>query len=446
MPGEPTSVDVLDGFALVAVNTSESYTEPSGALLVVDIASREVVAEHDLGGQPDAIDISADGTYAAIAIENERDEDLGDGGLPQLPPGHLSIVDLEGEPAEWKVRNVDLAGVAEVAPEDPEPEYVAINGRNEVAVTMQENNHIAVVDLATGIVRNHFSAGSTTVKGVDTVKNGRIDPSGTVHAPREPDAVAWLDDDTLGTADEGDWQGGSRTWTAFDAATGDVVFSSGNQLEDLAIRHGQYPEGRAGKKGVEPEGIAVATYGGRRFAFVGLERANLVAVYDVTDAHAPKLVHGVPTGVGPEGLLPVPQRNLLVVASEEDSAGDGVRSSLATYRLTSAAREVQLRRNAAAPSIVSGGDIGFGALSGLSAVPGDGDRVVAVSDNAYRPSTIVIVNAASMPAKLESELIVTRDGEPAEYTSKESRRPKTAIGLCLRETHPARRISSCAPT
>lgn len=308
MPGEPTSVDVLDGFTLVAVNTSESYTEPSGALLVVDIASREVVAEHDLGGQPDAIDISSDGTYAAIAIENERDEDLGDGGLPQLPPGHLSIVDLEGEPAEWKVRNVDLAGVAEVAPEDPEPEYVAINGRNEVAVTMQENNHIAVVDLATGIVRNHFSAGSTTVKGVDTVKNGRIDPSGTVHAPREPDAVAWLDDDTLGTADEGDWQGGSRTWTAFDAATGDVVFSSGNQLEDLAIRHGQYPEGRAGKKGVEPEGIAVATYGGRRFAFVGLERANLVAVYDVTDAHAPKLVHGVPTGVGPEGLLPVPQR------------------------------------------------------------------------------------------------------------------------------------------
>ena len=38
MDGEPTSVTVIGGKAYVAVNTSESFTNPSGKLVVVDIA------------------------------------------------------------------------------------------------------------------------------------------------------------------------------------------------------------------------------------------------------------------------------------------------------------------------------------------------------------------------------------------------------------------------
>lgn len=412
--GEPTSVDVLGELALVAVNTSESYTEPSGKLVVVDIAEHKILAEHELGGQPDSVDISPDGRYAAIAIENERDEDAGDGGLPQPPAGYLSVVDIQGAPSGWTLRAVELTGVAEVSPQDPEPEYVAINEHNQVAVTMQENNHIAVIDLASGEVRADFSAGETTVDGVDTVTDGTIDPSGSVTAAREPDSVAWLDEHTIATADEGDWHGGSRTWTAFDARSGEVVYSSGAELEQLAINQGQYPEKRAGKKGVEPEGLAVATYGRHKYAFVGLERANLVAVYDVTMPRKPRLVQGLPTGVGPEGLLPVPQRNLLVVAAEEDSADDAVRSSLATYRLTNASLSGQLRRNAAAPSIVSDG-LGFGALSGLSALPGDDAHVVAVGDNAYRPSALLRVDVGKLPAVVESSQVITKDGQPAVY-------------------------------
>jgi hypothetical protein len=40
---------------------------------------------------------------------------------------------------------VDLTGLADVAPEDPEPEFVSINGEGEIVVTLQENNHIVVV-------------------------------------------------------------------------------------------------------------------------------------------------------------------------------------------------------------------------------------------------------------------------------------------------------------
>ncbi|AXB46399.1 esterase-like activity of phytase family protein [Amycolatopsis albispora] len=411
MPGEPTSVDIRDGLALVAVNTSESFTAPSGVLQVVDLASRQVVATHELGGQPDSIDISPDGRYAAIAVENERDEDVNDGALPQPPAGFLAIADLTGAPADWSVRRTELTGLAAVAPEDPEPEYVSINSRNEVAVTLQENNHLVVADLATGAVRRHFSAGVATVDGVDTVEDGRIDPRGVVTAPREPDAVGWLDDRTLATADEGDYQGGSRTWTAFDARSGEVVFSSGADLENLAIRQGQYPEGRAENKGVEPEGLAVATYGEHRYAFVGLERANLVAVYNVDNPRKPRLVQGLPTGVGPEGLLPIPARGALVVSAEEDSADDKVRSSLSRYQLTSEPLASSLQRNEGAPSITSRG-IGFGALSGLSA---DGRHLAAVTDDAYTPSRILTVDVNRAPATVLREKVVTKDGQPVSY-------------------------------
>ena len=71
--GEPTSVSVKGGYALVAVNTSPDFVSPSGSLLVVDIATKTIYRTIDLGGQPDSVAISPDKDYAAIAIENERD-------------------------------------------------------------------------------------------------------------------------------------------------------------------------------------------------------------------------------------------------------------------------------------------------------------------------------------------------------------------------------------
>ncbi|NYI05641.1 esterase-like activity of phytase family protein [Allostreptomyces psammosilenae] len=424
MGGEPTSVDVIGNrWALVAVNTSESFTRPSGVLRVVDLTTRTVVADHDLGGQPDSVDLSPDGRYAAIAVENERDEDAGDGGLPQAPGGWLAVLDVTGpSPDRWSVRRVALDGLAEIAPGDPEPEYVSVNARHQAVVTLQENNHIAVVDLPTGRVVRHFSAGTAHVTGVDTVTDGAVRPDGEVTAAREPDGVAWLDDHYVATADEGDWRGGSRTWTVFDTRTGTVVWDSGAELEDLAIRYGQYPEDRAGKKGVEPENIAVATFHGTRYAFVGLERANLVAVYDVDDPRRPRLVQGLPAGVAPEGLLPLPGRDALVVSAEEDSAEDAVRSSLTTYRWTRASLPNAAARNQAAPTIVSadgpgGAPVGFGALSGLTGLPGrgNGDTLVAVTDNAYAPTRLLTVDTTATPAVVTGEVPVTRDGAPASY-------------------------------
>ena len=140
MGGEPTSVTVLGAHAIVAVNTSPSFVAPTGKLVVVDIATRKAVAEIAVPGQPDSIAASRDGKYLAVVIENERDESLGNGAPPQLPGGSLVIVDVAGAPSTWKTRNVDLTGIATLYPNDPEPEYVAINDDNVAVVTLQENN------------------------------------------------------------------------------------------------------------------------------------------------------------------------------------------------------------------------------------------------------------------------------------------------------------------
>ena len=155
--GEPTSVAVAGGKVLAGVNTSESKAKPSGNLTVIDLAGRTIEKTCDLGGQPDFVAVSKDGAFAAIAIENERDEEINDGEIPQLPAGNLKIVPLSaGVPDCDGIKTVDLTGIAAVAPEDPEPEFVAFNDRNEIAVTLQENNHVAIVDAASGKIVAQF--------------------------------------------------------------------------------------------------------------------------------------------------------------------------------------------------------------------------------------------------------------------------------------------------
>ena len=205
--GEPTSVAVAGGKVLAGVNTSESKAKPSGNLTVIDLAGRTIEKTCDLGGQPDSVAVSKDGAFAAIAIENERDEEINDGEIPQLPAGNLKIVPLSaGVPDCDGIKTVDLTGIAAVASEDPEPEFVAFNDRNEIAVTLQENNHVAIVDAASGKIVAQFPAGSVTLEKVDTKKDGNISFDGTVKdVAREPDAVKWLDNDRLVVANEGDY-------------------------------------------------------------------------------------------------------------------------------------------------------------------------------------------------------------------------------------------------
>lgn len=409
LPGEPTSVAVSGNIALVAVNESEDYVNVAGDLIAVDIATQEIVATCALGGQPDSI-ATGEG-FVAIAIENERDEDLNDGVIPQLPAGNLTLVDLdEGVPVCDTLSTVDLTGLADVAPSDPEPEFVAINGTS-VVITIQENNHLVVVDQATGEVTASFSAGAVDLTMIDTEEEGVIRPVESVAGlVREPDAVKWLDDAHFVTANEGDYEGGSRGFTIFNV-DGSIIYDSGSDLEHLAMRLGHYPEERSGNKGAEPEGIEVATFGDTPMVFVGLERAGLIAVYDATDPAAPVHQQVIPAGIGPEGLLAIPSRDLFVVANEADLVEDnGARSSVMIYRLDDG--------DAAYPTIQSADDMGapipFAALSGLAAHPSDASTLFAVSDSFLTEAAIYRIDASEMPGTITERLVVSMDGTPVE--------------------------------
>jgi len=256
--GEPTSVGIKGDYALVAhVNPDSTFVEPNGTLLVIQISTQEVVQSFDLGGQPDSVAVSPSGRYAAIAIENERDEDLGEGRPPQLPAGFLVIMDIEdASPDNWSMRTVNLTGIADLYPEDPEPEFVNFNTNDEVAVTLQENNHVVIVDAASGDIVSDFSMGSENLTEIDILENDLIELTGSqTNRKREADAIVYIDEDIVATADEGDLDGGSRGFTIFQE-DGTVLFAPGSTLEHEVISAGHYPEGRSENKGCEPEAIA----------------------------------------------------------------------------------------------------------------------------------------------------------------------------------------------
>ena len=415
--GEPTSVAVAGGYALAAVNTSTDFVNTSGLLQIIDIGSRAIVRDIGLGGQPDSIAVSPDGQYAVVVIENERDEDLGSGGPPQLPAGFAVIVSLNGDPSQWQTQDIVLTGIATLFPDDPEPEYVDINADNKAIISLQENNHLIIVDLASGTIDDHWNAGTVSLEGIDVLENDLIQLDGELlDLPREPDAVTWIGNGLIATADEGDLNGGSRGFTIFEA-DGSVAYSSRNSLERLTVRLGHYPEDRSENKGNEPEGVEFGSYGRDRFLFVGSERSSVIFVYRVQlrrergDGHGLlarlQLVQVLPAGVGPEGLLAIPSRDLFVAAAEVDDRGAKIRSSITIYQLD--------RQHPTYPTILSANPrrrapIAWGALSALAGDPIAPDTMYTAYDSFYRQSRIFQIDTRYPPARIRRE-IVLRDGD-----------------------------------
>ena len=409
MGGEPTSVATLDRYALVAVNTRSDFVNPTGDLAVVDLRTRAIVRRIPLAGQPDSVALSPDGRYAAIVIENERDEDENDGLIPQLPAGTLQVLELHRLfRADPGLKTVDLTGIATVAPGDPEPEYVDINRRNEAVVSLQENNHLAIVDLRNAVVKRDFEAGSVDLVAIDNTEddlgpqgNGVISLVESITRRREPDAVQWIDDDTFATANEGDYEdedgveGGGRGFTLFNSR-GWVEHESGAAFEHEIVRAGHYPEARSENKGNEPEGLEVARLGGREYLFVGSERANAVGVYDMS-RRTPRFLHVLPTGIGPEGIKAIPKRGLLAVSAETDGAVEGfaIRPIVTLYELDDRPDY---------PMLLSGDEGGLPipwvAMSGLAGDPRDRDTLWAVSDSILAQAYMYEVDVDDRPARI----------------------------------------------
>jgi hypothetical protein len=300
---------------------------------------------------------------------------------------------------------------------------VDINQSNQAVVTLQENNHLVVVDLAKLRIVTHFSAGTVSLTQIDARRAGSGVPNtialtdSIVNVRREPDAVTWVGD-RIATANEGDLvqvpmagqsaQGGSRGFTLFDL-DGSVAYDSGNSFEHLAVRMGHYPERRSNSKGTEPESILSAKFAAGQLLIVGSERGSFAAVYRIGKDGQPAFMQLLPAPLGPEGLLAIPHRNLLITSGENDTAPYGVRSTIQIYRLRPG--------DPTYPQLVSGDEsidgaeptpIPWSALSGMTEIPGERNRVQAVWDSFYTPTRVFTIDISQRPAVVTDALTVQR--------------------------------------
>ena len=408
LTGEPTSVAVKGNYAAVGVNTSADYINTSGVLAVIDVASKTIVRTIDLGGQPDSVAFSPDGNYIVVAIENERDEDLGEGIPPQMPAGYVVVIDSSNsDPSSWTKDIIDVTDLEGVGiPEDPEPEFVSVNEDNIAVVTMQENNAIVLIDLETKTVIRSFSAGTVDLENIDTEEEGVIDQTSSLtNVPREPDGVVWISNNVFVTADEGDMDGGSRGFTVF-SKWGKVLYSSGSFMDQYAASIGRYPEDRSGNKGVEPENVAYGQFGNKKILFVNAERANLSFVYDIKNPRKPRFLQVLPTSVGPEGGLAIPSRDLYIVACEKDDRGSAFRATLSIFQYGFDKPSYPTLKSWMKSRKGKGIPIPFGAMSGLSPSANKKKKHVlyAIEDSFYAESRIFKINTKKWPYMVQDAM------------------------------------------
>lgn len=156
------SVAVMNGLVAAAVE-NEVSTE-AGSIVVFD-ADGNFLKQFAAGVLPDMITFSPDGTKILTANEGEPDDDyLID------PEGSVTIVDLSAgldnatttqvtfeayndKKASLLNKGIRIFGPNASVAQDLEPEYIAVSGDNSTAfVGLQENNAVAVIDIATAKV------------------------------------------------------------------------------------------------------------------------------------------------------------------------------------------------------------------------------------------------------------------------------------------------------
>ncbi|MDA0138514.1 hypothetical protein [Solirubrobacter deserti] len=318
-----TSVNVTPDGRHLLVTQKASGTLQVSRLSVFDARTLAPLVTWPLAGQPDGVAISPDGQWALIAIENE----------PAGVQGELARVRLEGtDPADWEINGIaiDATDPALANPNDLQPEFIDIRPDNTAVVTLQENNAVAVVDIPGNAITDIWSAGRTDNQLSDRNRTpNRIaftDPltdrqDATLGAPREPDAIGLLPGgEHVILANEGEAGLGGRSFTIH-ALDGTLVYDSKERVEKYLADRGLYPDDRSTSHGAEFEGVDVGTYGRTTVAAIGAERGDAVVFVDVTDPTQPKLMQALPSGGEPEGILAVPQRNLLLTVDAGNPRG-----------------------------------------------------------------------------------------------------------------------------
>ncbi|PEE40759.1 choice-of-anchor I domain-containing protein [Bacillus pseudomycoides] len=336
---EVTSVTVTpDGkYALAAFRTGDNlYYANKGQVAVVDLAAQRVVKTYEVGVGPDSVALTADGRTLIICNEDEENDpnDENEVNMKKAKrPGSISMITfpdgdvMRGEHVELPIYMSNVSNGA-IYKHDPQPEYVAISPKGDkAAVTLQENNAVAIVNIAEKRIENIFGLGTTTHKA-DLKKDGTVSFQDEITARLEPDGVTW---DPSGrfliTANEGDLgknefkdgvKSGGRNISVWGQA-GSLVYDSMNLIDEKVAAVGLYPDSRSENRGSEVENVATGMIKGNPILAVAAERANAVLFFDITIPMFPVYIGLAPSaGAAPEGIHKVNGRDLFVSADEVD--------------------------------------------------------------------------------------------------------------------------------
>lgn len=282
--GQPNSVAWKNGVIAIAVEGED--TDSPGSVVILDGDWQEDF-RFETGVLPDMVTFSPDGKKIITANEGEPSDDYS-----VDPAGSVTVIDIGDGLDEAVVTTLDFEefsaggaradelsvwvrvfGLNATFAQDVEPEYVAVSPDSTTAyVTLQENNAIAVIDLAaleiTEIIPLGFKDHSVEGNGFDAIEDGEIDiatwPVMGMYLPDAIDAFEVDGEVYLITANEGDsrdYEGYSEETTVGEVELDAETFDERalQPINDLEITSAQ------GDTDDDGDFDVLFTYGGRSF-------------------------------------------------------------------------------------------------------------------------------------------------------------------------------------
>ena len=235
------SVAIVDGMVALAVQ-ADNKTD-NGRVAFFDTAGN-ALGSASAGALPDMLTFTPDRRYVITANEGEPNDDY-----DVDPVGSVTIVDTSDYSSRQAVfdafntpgaldSRVRVFGPGATPAQDLEPEYIAVSSDSQTAyVALQENNAIAVVDLASATVTDVLPLGfkDHSLPGNELDASNRDDAirieSEPVFGMYQPDAISVVEKDGrtfIITANEGD----SRDYDGF---------SEEARVEDLTLDPTAFP-------------------------------------------------------------------------------------------------------------------------------------------------------------------------------------------------------------
>jgi hypothetical protein len=288
---------------LVACAMENANPQANGSVVFFDqdgVFQKQVT----VGALPDMITFSPDGRYALTANEGEPKADY-----TVDPEGSVSVIDLSGGIASLSQVNVTTVGFAGynsqatqlraqgiriygglaatpcTVAQDLEPEYIAVSANSQTAyITLQENNAVAVLDLATkqfiALRPIGYSDLRQTGHGIDASDKTTdvLIANWPIKGMRQPDAIAAFEVNStpyLLTANEGDardYKGFSEqvllgtTSTSKPYTLDPTVFPNAELLKNDAVLGRLNVTNKLGDTDGDGDFDEVYAYGGRSFS------------------------------------------------------------------------------------------------------------------------------------------------------------------------------------